>query len=102
MSINTTWSVNTLERELETGRVTVVHYNVASSDGTYSASAYGSIGLSGEVTTPYSELSPEQVCGWVRDALNAEDEGATDRIVESLANNIDKQRNPITGTGTPW
>ena len=40
-----TWTVNTLERTVADGIVSVVHYSVNANDGTYSAGAYGSVGL---------------------------------------------------------
>jgi hypothetical protein len=49
----------------------VVHYTVAANDGTYSSSAYGSVGLEapeGNVI-PYADLTPEIVIGWVQDKL---------------------------------
>ena len=65
MSITTTWSINTLERTVADGIVFNVHYHIASTDGTYSSSAYGSVGLDapaeGDAVIPYSDLTAENV-----------------------------------------
>ena len=65
-----TWGIAQMERHTADGIVFTVHYTVAANDGTYSSSAYGSIGLEqpeGEVI-PYADLTPEIVIGWVQDA----------------------------------
>ena len=40
-----TWAVGSMDRQLSNGAVTTVHYTISASDGTYSAGAYGSVGL---------------------------------------------------------
>jgi hypothetical protein len=94
-----TWSIANLERELESGKVQIVHYTVSSTDGTYQSSAYGSIGLTGEVTIPYMELSPEIVVGWVKSHFGPE---KVEEIEKALADQIESQRAPKTGSGIPW
>ena len=87
-----------MERHTADGIVFTVHYTVAASDGTYSSSAYGSIGLEqpeGDVI-PYADLTPELVVGWVQDKLNVEE------IEAALQAQIDQQRTPTTAQGVPW
>ena len=94
----TTWGVAQMERHTADGIVFTVHYTVAASDGTYSSSAYGSIGLEqpeGDVV-PYADLTPELVIGWVQDKLNVEE------IEAALQAQIDQQRTPTTAQGVPW
>ena len=43
--MTTTWTIAQLDRELADGYVSTVHYRVDATDGTYSAGAYGSVGL---------------------------------------------------------
>ena len=43
--MTTTWTISQLDRELADGYVNTVHYRVDATDGTYSAGAYGSVGL---------------------------------------------------------
>ena len=94
----TTWGIAQMERHTADGIVFTVHYTVAASDGTYSSSAYGSIGLEqpeGDVI-PYADLTPELVVGWVQDKLNVEE------IEAALQAQIDQQRTPTTAQGVPW
>ncbi len=99
-----TWIVNTLERTVADGIVSVVHYSVSANDGTYSAGAYGSIGLDapaeGDDIIPYADLTET----WAIDALQAKLGGAekVTEIQAALQAQIDEQRTPTTGTGTPW
>jgi hypothetical protein len=93
-----TWGVAQMSRHTADGIVFTVHYTVAASDGTYSSSAYGSIGLEqpeGEVI-PYADLTPELVIGWVQGKLNVEE------IEAALQAQIDQQRTPTTAQGVPW
>jgi hypothetical protein len=96
------WNIANLERHTADGIIFTVHYTVAANDGTYSSSAYGSIGLEQpEVNViPYSDLTPELVIGWVQDKL-----GGTEKVAEiqaALQAQIDQQRTPTTATGVPW
>ena len=94
----TPWGVAQMERHTADGIVFTVHYTVAASDGTYSSSAYGSIGLEqpeGDVV-PYADLTPELVIGWVQEKLNVEE------IEAALQAQIDQQRTPTTAQGVPW
>ena len=99
-----TWIVNTLERTVADGIVSVVHYSVSANDGTYSAGAYGSIGLDapaeGDDIIPYADLTET----WAIDALQAKLGGAekVTEIQAALQAQIDEQRTPTKGTGTPW
>ena len=99
-----TWTVNTLERTVADGIVSVVHYSVNANDGTYSAGAYGSIGLDapaeGDDIIPYADLTET----WAIDALQAKLGGAekVTEIEAALQVQIDEQRTPTKGTGTPW
>jgi hypothetical protein len=69
-----TWGIAQMERHTSDGIVIVVHYTVAANDGTYSAGAYGSIGLDApeDNIIPFASLTPEIVIGWVQDKLGGE------------------------------
>jgi hypothetical protein len=95
----TTWAIANLERETADGKVIVAHYTVNANNGTYSAGAYGSLGFDGEVTTPFAELTEEQVVSWVKEALG-EDKVA--EVEAALQNQIDEQAAPTKAAGTPW
>lgn len=96
------WGIAQMERHTADGIVFTVHYTVAANDGTYSSSAYGSIGLEqpeGEVI-PFADLTPELVIGWVQAKLGGEEK--VTEIEAALQAQIDQQRTPTTAQGVPW
>jgi hypothetical protein len=96
------WGVAQMDRHTADGIIFTVHYTVAASDGTYSSSAYGSIGLEqleGNAI-PYADLTPELVIGWVQDKLGGTEK--VDEIQAALQAQIDEQRNPTKAQGLPW
>ena len=104
MSTTFTWTVNTLERTVADGIVSVVHYSVNASDGTYSAGAYGSIGLEapaeGDDIIAYADLTEATCVGWAQEKL-----GGAEKVAEveaALQSQLDEQREPTRSTGTPW
>ena len=99
MATTTTWNIAQLERHTADGIVYTAHYTVDANDGTYSAGAYGSIGLeqpNPNNIIPYANLTPEIVIGWVKDRLNVEE------IENSLQAQLDEKNSPTTATGLPW
>jgi len=97
--ITYTWAIANLERELKTGKIQTVHYTVSATDGTYQSGAYGSIGLDGEVTIPYMELTPEIVVSWLKDHFGEE---KVAEVQSALESQIKNQREPESATGLPW
>jgi hypothetical protein len=91
------WKILQLTRKIEDGFVTAAQWSATVNDNGFSASAYGSVGFSGDLVTPYENLGEEQVLRWVW--ANGVDKDATE---ESLAAQIEAQKNPITTTGVPW
>ena len=91
-----TWKILQLDRKTEDGFVTTAHWNVTATDGDFSASAYGSVGFSGDLTTPYEDLTEEQVLGWVWEQIDKAE------IESNLAAQINAQKNPVSATGVPW
>jgi hypothetical protein len=101
--MTTTWTISQLDRELADGYVNTVHYRVDATDGTYSAGAYGSVGLEKpETLVPYKDLTSNTVVGWVKAKLNSEDSEAVAKIEAALAANIAEQKTPTKGQGLPW
>ena len=100
MAITKTWEVNTLQRELSDGYVNKVIYRVKGSDGTYETRATGEVDLEKpETLIPYKDLTEEKVIGWVKAKIGAE--GVTN-IENAIDANINLQKTPKHGTGTPW
>jgi len=109
MAITKTWEVNTLQRELADGYVNKVIYRVKGTDGTYETRATGEVDLpKPETLIPYKDLTQDTVIGWVKAKLNSETdtEGkAIDKVAQieaAIDANINLQKTPTHGTGTPW
>ena len=104
------WKVANLERNVADGKVNVVHYTVnAVSDevnpnsekgGFYSAGAYGSVGLDGEVSVPFESLTEEVVVGWVKEKLGGAEKVA--EIEAALDAQIAEKQTPTKAAGLPW
>jgi hypothetical protein len=98
MTTTYTWAIGNLERHTADGIVYTVHYTVDANDGTYSSSAYGSIGLEqpeGDVI-PYASLTPEIVIGWTQAKLDVP------AIEAALQAQLDEQAAPTKAAGVPW
>ena len=103
MTTTITWNVNTLERNTTDGMVFTAHYTVDANDGTYTAGAYGSIGLEQpdpETMVPYADLTPEVVIGWVQEKLGGDEKVA--EIEDALQAQLDEQHAPSKAAGVPW
>ena len=93
------WTINEMNRLTSDGFVVTVHYNVSATDGTYTASTYGTVGYTqqpGETFVPYADLTEAVVVGWVQNALGK------DTVEDSLQGQIDAQINPVQESGIPW
>ena len=101
MATTTTWDIAQLERETADGYVFTAHYTVNSTDGTYSAGAYGSIGFERpETLIAYADLTKEVVIGWVKEAIGGADKVA--EIEAALQAQLDEQKAPTKASGKPW
>lgn len=102
MSTTFTWNIAQLERETTDGYVYTAHYTVDAKDDTYSAGAYGSIGLErpeDEDLIPFSDLTQEIVVGWVKEKLTEE---KVAEVEAALQAQLDEQHNPTKAAGVPW
>jgi len=98
-----TWAIASLDRETLDGFVFTAHYTVSAEDGTYTSGAYGSIGFERpENLVPYDELTQDEVIGWIKEALNAENEGRTEEIEDALQSQLNEKHVPTKASGTPW
>ena len=103
MATTTTWNIAQLERNTADGVVMTAHYTVDANDGTYSAGAYGSIGLEQpdpETMIPYADLTPEVVIGWVQEKLGGDEKVA--EVEAALQAQLDEQHAPSKAQGLPW
>lgn len=94
-----TWKISSLDRNTADGFVTTAHWTCSDVDGEFSGSVYGSVGLTGELTTPYEQLTEAQVIGWVKEALGSETVAAHEA---NVAAQIAAAKAPVTATGLPW
>ena len=104
------WKVANLERTVADGKVGVVHYTVSAvsdvvdpnseNGGFFSAGAYGSVGLDGEVSVAFDDLTEEVVVGWVKEKLGGAEKVA--EIEAALQAQIDERIAPTKAAGVPW
>jgi len=104
-----TWQAVSLDRQVKDGDkdnvVTTVHWQATDSEvdgeNTYNGRVYGTVGLAapGDSFTPYADITEEQAVGWAKAALGDERVAAHEKSVEDQ---IELQKNPVTGTGVPW
>ena len=102
MSTNFSWNIANLERHTADGVVFTVHYTVNAEDGTYSAGAYGSLGLEApepDDTTPFDDLTEEVVVGWVKGKFGDE---KVAEIETALQAQLDEKHAPTKAAGLPW
>ena len=102
MATTLTWNIAQLERHAADGIVFTVHYTVDANDGTYSAGAYGSIGLEQpeDDIIPFADLPPEIVIGWVKEKLGGEEK--VEEVEAALQAQLDEQHAPKKASGLPW
>ena len=99
------WKVGQCDRLLETGMINTLHYtvNATDEDGTYSAGAYGSVGL--EAADPsdmvaYDDVTEAQAITWAQAGI-----GGADKVAEihaALDAQLVEKKTPTKGAGTPW
>lgn len=103
--ITNTWSVVQMncypEYDGEQDVVFTVHWTLVGTDGEYTGSVYGSVGvtLSSETPfTPYAELTQEQVLGWVWSS-GVDKEASEAAVAQQIANQINP---PVVSPPLPW
>ena len=100
MATTYSWKIPNLDRETADGFVYTAHYTINAEDGTYSAGAYGSIGLERpDSLIPFDNLTEEMVVGWVKENLSAE---KVTEIEAALQAQLDEKHAPTKAAGLPW
>ena len=107
MAVTNTWTVTAMDcypqADGETDVVFNVHWTLTGTDGTYSASVYGSQGVSLDPAAPfipYADLTEAQVIGWVKDAMGAEQVAAYEaNVAQQIADQINP---PVVTPPLPW
>ena len=91
------WSISTMERDVATGFVSVVHWTCTAVDGEHSAFAYATVSWAeGTPAVPYANLTEATVLAWVWESVDK------DSTEASLAAQIALLKNPVKSTGVPW
>ena len=100
MAITYTWTIPTCEHDIASGGINVIHWRCTGVDGDYSASSYGTVGLTPDASepdfTPYADVTEAQAQGWVWDSVSQDDTEA------AIAAKIDALANPTEASGNPW
>jgi len=107
MAITNTWNIVAMnaypQHEGETDVVFTVHWTLVGTDGTYTGSVYGSVGVTYDSSlpfTPYAQLTQDQVIGWVKEALGEEQVA---NYETNVAAQIENQANPpVVTPPLPW
>lgn len=107
MTITNTWNVTQMdaypEADGEQDVVFTVHWTLTATDGTYQGYVYGSVAVpapTGTNFTPYANLTLDQVVGWVKEALGAEQVAAYEaNVAQQIANQINP---PVVTPPLPW
>jgi hypothetical protein len=100
MAITYNWTIANCEHDIATGGINIVHWRVSAEDGEYSASAYGTVGLTPDPSSPdfvaYADVTEAMALGWVWGSVDKDETEA------NLAAQIDAQKNPTEASGLPW
>jgi len=103
MATEFNWRIAQLERTTADGVVFTAHYTIDAKDETYSASAYGSVGLEQpdpETMIPFDSLSEEIVVEWVKEKLGGDEK--VEEIEAALQSQLDEKHAPTKAAGIPW
>ena len=107
MAITYTWNVVQMdaypEKDGLTDVVFQIHWTLVGTDDTYQASVYGSCIVrlnESEPYTPYTDLTQDQVIGWVKNSLGEE---KVSLYKANVATQIKNQINPpVVTPPLPW
>jgi hypothetical protein len=96
--------IEQLERTLPDGCVATIHWRATQTDGDFTASAYGSLGVTAKNPSDptfidFEDLTEEQVKQWTLDVMGEEQVAA---LQTNLNNQIEAQKQPVTASGLPW
>lgn len=83
--------------------VFTVYWRIIGSDNGYSATISGAQPLELDATgpfTPYASLTPEQVIGWVKDAMGQGEIAAKQNYIDQQI--INQMNPPVASPALPW
>jgi hypothetical protein len=89
--------VNQLDRNTDGDIVTTVHWTAIKTDGEFTASTYGTVGVEvGDTVIPFASLTEEVVKTWLAEKLDLVE------IETNLDAQIEAQKTPKVASGLPW
>jgi hypothetical protein len=93
-----------LDRTLPESVVNTVHWTATQTDGDFTASAYGSLGVpakdpSDPTFIPFESLTEAEVKQWVLQTMGEEQVAA---LQANLDGQIEAQKHPTSASGLPW
>jgi hypothetical protein len=93
-----------MKRQLPSGLVTELHWTATQTDGDFTASAYGSLGVpakdpSDPTFIPFDQLTEAEVKQWVITTMGEEQVAA---LQANLDGQIEAQKHPTSASGLPW
>jgi len=93
-----------LDRTLPDGCVTTIHWTATQTEDTFTASAYGCLGVpakdpSDPTFIPFDQLTEAEVKQWVLDTMGEEQVAA---LQANLDGQINAARFPTSASGLPW
>ena len=98
--IEFTYNIVNLERQANTGGVTIAHWTLTATKEEHSASVYGTVSFTpdpeSENFIPFDQLSKDQVIDWVKSILD------TESLEAGLTKQIEALENPPVLSGLPW
>jgi hypothetical protein len=100
MAIEYTWAIPTCEHDVATGGINVIHWRATGTDGDYTASSYGTVGLTPDPSAAdfvtYANVTEAQAQAWVWENVSQDD------TEQAIADKINAMANPTEASGTPW
>lgn len=108
MAITYDWVIEQMNCYPQLDGQTDVVFNVSwrlnGTDGTYSATIYGTIDIqpytSGEPFTPYADLTQSQVVGWVQAAMGEKQVSEYETNIEDQI--VNQTNPPVVSPPLPW
>jgi hypothetical protein len=93
-----------LDRTLPDNVVNTVHWQATQTDGDFTASAYGSLGVpakdpSDPTFIPFDQLTEAEVKQWVLTTMGEEQ---VEALQANLDGQIEAQKHPTSASGLPW
>ena len=94
MTVNLTWHIDRVTSDANTGRISSIDYRIlGEKDGTYHDFC-GIVVLTGDVVTPFEDVTEEQAIAWAKEALGKELKFEQEQIA-SLDAEVDEEGNPV-------